>query len=454
MAPGFVDGTDWNWVTRWTNRLLVDFHEHRPPLIQTMTTRSLVVTGLQLKALDRNVHGAYQRLRTLLDAVRGVCDVVEVFSPVTRDPFGAEADAAATEELRKWWGMDCAVYCGMYVKPQIARPWIREQLRWVTGYRANVLLAGYDNSANCQRLRELLDRTPQLVVTHKLLANELVRPLLPPDVPVLFDLDDVEYIAFQRHARQIASRRDRWISLAMVPGVRRTVRLAAKRASHTLVCSALDARRLQKDLQLPEGNAQCIPNSYVMHEISPSAAGPELLFVGTFAYMPNQHAVEFFLRECWPLVRRALPGAKLRVVGARPEVVPISANPPEGVEFAGFVPDISEAYRRARVVICPIISGGGTRVKLVEAAAYGKPIVSTVVGAEGLDFEDGVHALLRDGAEEFAAACIALLNDDARCAQLGEAAHMHARARFDRDSVVAAIRELARRQLDSRLRRS
>src|SRR5262249_250202 len=148
--------------------------------------------------------------------------------------------------------------------------------------------------------------------------------------------------------------------------------------------------------------------------------------------------------RCWPRVRAAVPNATVRIVGRKPEEVPSHARPPAGAEFNGFVPDIDAVYRQARVVICPVLSGGGTRVKLVEAAAFGKPVVSTRIGAEGLDFQDGQHALLRDDADGFADACIQLLRDAALCERLACSTHAHAKQKFDRAAVLSRIRETMR----------
>ena len=97
-------------------------------------------------------------------------------------------------------------------------------------------------------------------------------------------------------------------------------------------------------------------------------------------------------------MREACPDARLIVAGNKPERIPSFAQRPAGVEFTGFVSELEMLYRRAAIVCCPILSGGGTRIKILEAAAHGKAVVSTVVGAEGLELRDGVEIALRDGA--------------------------------------------------------
>jgi glycosyltransferase involved in cell wall biosynthesis len=156
------------------------------------------------------------------------------------------------------------------------------------------------------------------------------------------------------------------------------------------------------------------------------------------------------------LTRRSLPPAFLDLVehvlwlrevrqpplwpARRPERIPSFASHPPGVEFTGFVDDLDQLYRRVRIVCCPILAGGGTRVKILEAAAHGEAIVSTVVGAEGLEMRDGVDIVLRDGPAAFARACIELLQDPARCKALGASAREVVARRYDRRQIVNPIK--------------
>jgi glycosyltransferase involved in cell wall biosynthesis len=182
-------------------------------------------------------------------------------------------------------------------------------------------------------------------------------------------------------------------------------------------------------------------------EITPS---PSLAFLGAYSYPPNNEAVEYFLTSCWDRVRSAHPAATLLVVGRDPQSIPSYRRKPEGVEFLGFVDDLDSVYRRARVIICPILQGGGTRVKLVEAASFGKPIVSTTIGAEGLGFTSGVQSLLADTPEAFADACVRLLRDDRLAEALSKAAHDYATARFSWDAARALLSSVLRPHLGNR----
>jgi glycosyltransferase involved in cell wall biosynthesis len=131
------------------------------------------------------------------------------------------------------------------------------------------------------------------------------------------------------------------------------------------------------------------------------------------------------------------------IAGAGSEALATDIVAGSGVEALGFVDDLEALYREARVVCCPITVGGGTRIKLIEAAVRGKAIVSTAVGIEGLDFENGRHAVIRETHEEFADACIDLLINPDRAHDLGAAAREVACRRYSRArSIEIIMREI------------
>lgn len=124
----------------------------------------------------------------------------------------------------------------------------------------------------------------------------------------------------------------------------------------------------------------------------------------------------------------------------------------QSVIFTGFVDDLQSWYRRARVVCCPIHYGAGTRVKIIEAAAHAKAIVSTRLGAEGLNFEDEREIILRDAPAQLAQACVRLLGDPQAARQLGRAALQKARGTYERGAVVDQLAGIFRAGCDDNLR--
>jgi glycosyltransferase involved in cell wall biosynthesis len=139
----------------------------------------------------------------------------------------------------------------------------------------------------------------------------------------------------------------------------------------------------------------------------------DLLFVGA-PYGPNVDGMNFFLAEVFPKIIERHPTVRLAIVGKVGAALDMPEAVSGNVDCLGFVPDLGAVYLAARVVICPLLSGSGTKVKLQEAMAYGVPIVTTTVGASGLAFQDGVNAAIQDHPQAFAAAVVALLQDHDR----------------------------------------
>lgn len=148
-----------------------------------------------------------------------------------------------------------------------------------------------------------------------------------------------------------------------------------------------------------------------------------VLFFGAYHWAPNRDGLTRFLREGWRAVVDGHPSARLRVVGSGPlEAVRDAAQGVPGVEIAGLVDDIAAEIAAAQVVVVPVWTGGGTRIKVLEAMAAARPIVGTDVGVERIGFVDGEHGLLRETPLALAAGVVELLADPARGVRLGQAA--------------------------------
>ncbi len=209
----------------------------------------------------------------------------------------------------------------------------------------------------------------------------------------------------------------------------------------------------RRDLASAAGaHAALLPNGVDLERYVPSPRAPEprrLLFIGSFAHLPNLLAAEFFLRDIWP----RLTGATLHIIaGARHEyhfersVVHIDLTQPN-IEVEGFVSDVRPAYARAAVVIAPLRASAGTNIKILEAMAMGKAIVSTSAGVNGLDLTTGHDFLLAETAEEFARAIESLFASPEECARLGAAARRRVERQYNWDSIALAQSALYRELL-------
>ncbi len=147
-----------------------------------------------------------------------------------------------------------------------------------------------------------------------------------------------------------------------------------------------------------------------------------MLFLGSFRHLPNQEGLEWFTRRVLPLIVAKRPNAKLMVVGADPPPRHSLPGNSDAIELVGFVEDVLEPLRRYSLFVCPILSGSGVRVKLLEAFAAGMPVVSTRIGAEGLASVDGEICALADDPQLFADRVVTLLTDAAAARALAERA--------------------------------
>ncbi len=166
-----------------------------------------------------------------------------------------------------------------------------------------------------------------------------------------------------------------------------------------------------------------------------------LVFLGSLDWRPNLEAVKWFLADAWPRVREAVPGARFHVAGSNP---PAGLGPSverDGVRLLGRIPDAREFLASGAAMVVPLLSGGGIRVKILEAMALGVPVVSTRLGACGIDAENGKEILLADEPDSLADACVGLLFDRDRAAALGRAGRERVRASFDSDHVGRCLLE-------------
>ena len=178
--------------------------------------------------------------------------------------------------------------------------------------------------------------------------------------------------------------------------------------------------------------------------------GNTILFVGGFRHLPNLEALQWFFNEVVPILKARGVPFRIHAIGVDPPPAYAFANSEGILELAGFRESIAEDMRSASVFICPILSGSGVRVKLLEAFAYGIPVVSTHVGAEGLATSDGEYCRLADRAQDFADAVEELLKDRASAAAMGERAHAYVHQDWDARQVIARLVEEYRRLLEKK----
>jgi glycosyltransferase involved in cell wall biosynthesis len=283
------------------------------------------------------------------------------------------------------------------------------------------VLARFASPAALRTVRSL-DSPPPLfdIVLAELLWTAPLALALPARARVL-DAHNVETVISERTATETRGWFSRLMAHREARGMRREESRLIRGFDAVVVVSEAD--RGQMAGLAPGTRLEVVGNCVDTGDLTPLPSPPDgppvCLFVGSTRYPPNAAAVERFARDILPRVRSAVSDARFIAVGADPPagLQRLAAVTP-GMELAGYVENVADAYHRASQVVVPIEVGGGTRTKILEALALGRPIVSTTVGAEGLPVSHEEHVLIADGPEAFARAIIRLHRDPELAARL------------------------------------
>jgi glycosyltransferase involved in cell wall biosynthesis len=216
------------------------------------------------------------------------------------------------------------------------------------------------------------------------------------------------------------------------------------------VCSDRDAELLRE--LSPAARLFVAPNVIQVEKYLPSTShdGRTILFVGAMDWLPNRDGVEFLVHHILPRLRQLVPAVQVILAGRdpSPDLLRRYARIPD-VRFTGTVADLRPIIDRAAVCVVPLRIGSGTRLKILEAAAMAKPIVSTTLGAEGLDLRHGRDILHEDRPREFAEAVALLLTNPVRAAALGSAARLAVEQRYSIPALRYHLRQLLASLSDS-----
>ncbi|MES2467131.1 MAG: glycosyltransferase [Verrucomicrobiota bacterium] len=223
----------------------------------------------------------------------------------------------------------------------------------------------------------------------------------------VLDVDDLPSSATGSHGKLTGGWKARvrgWV-------LARTLRLHEKRLAGRFgvlaVCS-------EADRELLGGNPaiRMIPNGFERPATAPPrrlSSPPRIGFIGLMDYEPNRDGVCWFLEKCWPDLRRAMPDLTFRLAGkGADEAIP---TPVPGVDVLGWVEDAASEIATWSLMVIPIRSGAGTRIKIADTFSRQCPAVSTRLGAYGYDVQDGVQLRLADTPEDFTRACVEVLQD-------------------------------------------
>jgi polysaccharide biosynthesis protein PslH len=258
---------------------------------------------------------------------------------------------------------------------------------------------------------------------------------------VILDAHDVSYEIVRQVASSNVSFGRRMYASVNWRKLRNDELDAFRSVDGVYACSAADQARIFADL--PSLSTEVVPNAadvdyYQPRPADPAPDGRTIVYFGLLSTFPNVDAVTYFLNDIWPTIADACPNARFKVIGANPSPAML-ANAGPRVEFTGLVGDLRPHLASAAALVVPLRLGSGTRLKILEGLAMGKAIVSTSLGAEGIQVEHNRHLLIADGADAIAASTIRLLRDPALAADLGRAGRQLAVAQYSWSAAAATL---------------
>jgi polysaccharide biosynthesis protein PslH len=269
---------------------------------------------------------------------------------------------------------------------------------------------------------------------------------LPTGLPAVLTCHNLLWNWYESRARQannpaaLALRAEAW-------RYRRFVAARLSRFHSAIAVSTIERDQLK---EMGAARVALIPTGVDVEHLRPAPeqnGSPRVLFTGTMSYPPNNQGGTWLAERVWPLVRARLPEARLDIVGKDPPARLQALDGREGIGVAGFVPTMTPYFDAAHVIVAPILTGAGIRVKIIEALAAGRPVVSTSLGCEGLGLEPGRHLLVEDAPDRFADAVVRLLGDRGARAKLAREGRARAERDFDwrslGDRLEAVLRNAA-----------
>lgn len=305
-------------------------------------------------------------------------------------------------------------------------------------------VAKYRSAAMRREVERLVDKGGvDLLVCDFLFPSQNVPDGLPC-ATVLFQ-HNVEAMIWRRHAEVRTKPLARAYFREQWRRMERFEREECRRFDRVIAVSRDDADVLAREYgvadvaDVPTG----VDTDYFRSSGTVAQEPRDLVFTGSMDWMPNEDGILWFVDEILPRIHAKAPDVTLTVVGRNPPPrISALAGRDARLRVTGTVPDVRPYLERAAVFVVPLRVGGGTRLKIYEALAMERALVTTTIGAEGLPIEPGKHALVADSPAAFADAVLGLLDDPARARRLGQGGAEFVRANFGWDRVAEAFTEL------------
>lgn len=306
----------------------------------------------------------------------------------------------------------------------------------------------YVSEAFAAKLREILEKESFDIVHVESIFLTPYVPLIRKysDAKIILRAHNVEHLIWRQVAQSCTNSLKRWylkhLSLTL-----RAYELEHMNDYDGVVCITKNDAEVfrQAGCRKP---VVSIPFGIDPGEVPSVEVEPDSLFhIGAMDWLPNQESIRWLLEEVWPVVHREVPQAKLYLAGRKMPARWMEAKI-EGVSVIGEVPDAMYFIGSKKINVVPLLSGSGIRVKIIEAMSIGKTVITTTVGAQGIDYTDGENILIADTPEQFARQIKRCLDDDAFCSRVGEAAAQLVADQYDRKKLAEELIEFYNKRLE------
>ncbi|MDY7006347.1 MAG: glycosyltransferase family 4 protein [Cyanobacteriota bacterium] len=364
---------------------------------------------------------------------------VAVFSLSTWTPKHTSAPG-----ITLWKHCNVAIQRSLWEMPERRLWWLRPQGHPEADW-------AYANQA-ARELDELLNEfKPDLVIFEEVWLYRYLSVVKRHQCLIILDEHNLEADIFEQKYRSVEKFRLKLRAKVQLPQIKSMEREFIRKADLVWVCSDEDTSLLQ-EYYGEETPCYVVPNGvnvadydYVrLGKCSPPEGFEDksrnIIFLGQLSYSPNTVAVELLLDQIYPRIKKLYPDCRLLLVGRSPTQSMLEAAKADPtISITGWIADVKPYLAAASLMIVPLLQGGGTRLKILEAFAAGCPVVSTAKGAEGLNAQDGEQLLIRDSVEELVAGISQIWSDPALGEKLARAGHELVKAEYSWEAVARRI---------------
>jgi glycosyltransferase involved in cell wall biosynthesis len=289
-------------------------------------------------------------------------------------------------------------------------------------------------------LLEKISRESYDLVHLDTISLDIYRPLLG-NLPCVLDHHNIESHMLLRRSRQEKSLVKKAYFFQEGVRLQRFEKRVCPEYWGHITCSDIDSERLR--MITASSDIETIPNGVDTNFFAPKGLKQDdktLVFVGTMSWYPNIEAAFFICNEIMPRLRLLRSGVRLQIIGANPpEQLRKFALKHDDIDVLGFVDEVRDYIEKATVYVCPIMDGGGTKLKILDALAMEKPIIAHKIASEGINVTDGVDILLADQADEYAELIVRLIESSTERVSLGKAARKLALEQYDYTSIGKSL---------------